>query len=66
MDQARALTPDVTLHSDAYSTNDGADTLTAIITKWDAFKALDLHPLKNTLKPPFITNLSKIYPPADI
>ena len=41
MEQARPLMPDVTFHDDAYSALEGADAL-AIVTEWDAFRALDL------------------------
>lgn len=65
MDQARPLMPDVTFHNDAYSAIEGADAL-AIVTEWDAFRALDLDRVKNALKTPVIIDLRNIYRPADI
>lgn len=65
MEQARPLMPDVTFHDDAYSAIEGADAL-AIVTEWDAFRALDLDRVKNTLKAPVIIDLRNIYRPADI
>ena len=65
MEQARPLMPDVTFHDDAYSAIDGADAL-AIVTEWDAFRALDLERVKNALKAPIIIDLRNIYRPADI
>jgi UDPglucose 6-dehydrogenase len=65
MEQARPLMPDVTFHDDAYSAIEGADAL-AIVTEWDAFRALDLDRVKNTLKTPIIIDLRNIYRPADV
>jgi UDPglucose 6-dehydrogenase len=65
MEQARPLMPDVTFHTDAYSAIEGADAL-AIVTEWDAFRALDLDRVKNALKAPMIIDLRNIYRPADI
>ncbi len=65
MEQARPLMPDVTFHDDAYAAIDGADAL-AIVTEWDAFRALDLDRVKNLLKTPVIIDLRNIYRPADV
>ena len=65
MEQARPLMPDVTFHNDAYSAIDGADAL-AIVTEWDAFRALDLDRVKKALNSPIIIDLRNIYRPADI
>jgi UDPglucose 6-dehydrogenase len=65
MELARPLMPDVTFHDDAYSAIDGADAL-AIVTEWDAFRALDLERVKYALKAPIIIDLRNIYRPADI
>ena len=64
-EQARPLMPDVTFHDDAYSAIEGADAL-AIVTEWDAFRALDLDRVKKILKAPIIIDLRNIYRPADI
>jgi UDPglucose 6-dehydrogenase len=65
MEQARPLMPDVIFHDDAYAAIDGADAL-AIVTEWDAFRALDLDRVKKLLKSPIIIDLRNIYRPAEI
>jgi UDPglucose 6-dehydrogenase len=65
MDQARPLMPEVTFHDDAYSAIEGADAL-AIVTEWDAFRALDLDRVKSLLKQPIIVDLRNVYRPADV
>ena len=65
MEQARPLMPEVTFHEDAYSAIDGADAL-AIVTEWDAFRALDLDRVKTLLKQPIIVDLRNIYRPGDV
>jgi len=65
MEQARPLMPEVTFHDDAYSAIEGADAL-AIVTEWDAFRALDLDRVKSLLKQPIVVDLRNVYRPADI
>ncbi|QGM97587.1 UDP-glucose dehydrogenase family protein [Methylocystis parvus] len=65
MEQARPLMPEATFHDDAYSAIEGADAL-AIVTEWDAFRALDLDRVKNLLKQPIIVDLRNVYRPADL
>jgi UDPglucose 6-dehydrogenase len=65
MGQARPLMPEVTFHDDAYSALEGADAL-AIVTEWDAFRALDLDRVKTLLKQPIIVDLRNVYRPADV
>ena len=65
MEQARPLMPDVTFHDDAYAAIEGADAV-AIVTEWDAFRALDLERVKTLLKAPIIIDLRNIYRPAEI
>lgn len=65
MDQARPLMPEVTFHDDAYSAIEGADAL-AIVTEWDAFRALDLERVKSLLKTPIVVDLRNIYRPAEM
>ncbi len=65
MDQARSLMPEVTFHDDAYSAIEGADAL-AIVTEWDAFRALDLDRVKSLLKTPIVVDLRNIYRPAEM
>ncbi|CAJ0890537.1 UDPglucose 6-dehydrogenase [freshwater sediment metagenome] len=65
LDQARPLMPEVTFHDDAYSALEGADAV-AIVTEWDAFRALDLDRVKSLLKQPVIVDLRNVYRPADV
>ncbi|MBI1980002.1 MAG: UDP-glucose/GDP-mannose dehydrogenase family protein [Methylocystis sp.] len=65
MAQARPLMPEVTFHDNAYSALEDADAL-AIVTEWDAFRALDLDRVKSLLKQPIIVDLRNVYRPADV
>ena len=65
MAQARPLMPEVSFHDDVYSAIEGADAL-AIVTEWDAFRALDLDRVKKLLKTPVIVDLRNIYRPSDV
>jgi UDPglucose 6-dehydrogenase len=65
MDQARPLMPEVTFHDDAYSAIDGADAL-AIVTEWDAFRALDLDRVKSLLRTPTVVDLRNVYRAAEM
>jgi UDPglucose 6-dehydrogenase len=65
IEQARPLMPEVTFHEDAYAAIDGADAL-AIVTEWDAFRALDLDRVKSLLKQPIIVDMRNVYRPADV
>jgi UDPglucose 6-dehydrogenase len=65
MGQARALLTDVTYCNDAYDCATGADAL-AIITEWDAFRALDLDRIKAVLKNPIVVDLRNIYRPDEM
>ena len=48
MEQARALMPEITCVPDPYAVAEGADAL-ALITEWDAFRALDLPRLRRRM-----------------
>jgi UDPglucose 6-dehydrogenase len=65
MEQARPLMPEVAFHEDAYSALEGADAL-AIVTEWDAFRALDLDRVKRVMKTPVLVDLRNVYRPADM
>ncbi|PWB88802.1 hypothetical protein C5688_18940 [Methylocystis sp. MitZ-2018] len=64
-DGARPLMPEVTFHDNAYSALEGADAL-AIVTEWDAFRALDLDRVRSLLKQPIIVDLRNVYRPGDV
>jgi UDPglucose 6-dehydrogenase len=63
MEQARAVLDDVVYCANAYEAIDGADAL-AIVTEWDAFRALDLNRVKSLLSQPILVDLRNIYPRA--
>ncbi|WP_066480335.1 MULTISPECIES: UDP-glucose dehydrogenase family protein [unclassified Sphingomonas] len=63
MEQARAVLDDVVYCANAYEAIDGADAL-AIVTEWDAFRALDLSRVKSLLSQPILVDLRNIYPRA--
>ncbi len=65
MGQARPLMPNVVFCEDAYSCAQGAETL-AIVTEWDAFRALDLDRMKSLLKAPVIVDLRNVYRAEDV
>lgn len=65
MEQARPLMPEVVFHNDAYAALEGAEAV-AIVTEWDAFRALDLDRVKSLMKSPNIIDLRNIYRPADV
>jgi UDPglucose 6-dehydrogenase len=60
MEQARAVLQDVTYCADAYDCAQGADAL-VLITEWDAFRALDLARLKQTMRAPVVVDLRNVY-----
>ena len=51
--------------TDAYAAIDGADAV-AIVTEWDAFRALDLARVKYLAKAPVLVDLRNIYRPDDV
>ncbi len=60
MAQAKGLLDNVTYCADAYDCATGADAL-AIVTEWDAFRALDLEEIKTRIRTPIIIDLRNIY-----
>ncbi|MGB5778384.1 MAG: UDP-glucose/GDP-mannose dehydrogenase family protein [Allopontixanthobacter sediminis] len=65
MELAAPLMPGVVMKADAYAAIDGADAV-AIVTEWDAFRALDLARIKSLAKAPVLVDLRNIYQPADV
>ena len=65
MEQARPLLPGVTFAGGAYDGIEGADAL-AIVTEWNAFRALDLKRVKAALKSPVVVDLRNIYRPQEM
>jgi UDPglucose 6-dehydrogenase len=60
MDVARTLMPDISYEQDPYAVAQGADVV-AIITEWDAFRALDLKRLGALMAVPCLVDLRNIY-----
>jgi UDPglucose 6-dehydrogenase len=65
MGEAKKLLKGVTWCRDAYSTLSKVDAL-AIVTEWNAFRALDLDRLKRLMKGNIIVDLRNIYNPRDM
>jgi len=60
MEAAKGMLPEATYCTDAYEAAAGADAV-AIVTEWDAFRALDLHRLKRAMAAPVMVDLRNIY-----
>jgi UDPglucose 6-dehydrogenase len=65
MEQARPMMPQVTMCDSPYDAIDGADAV-AIVTEWDAFRALDFARVKELAKAPVLVDLRNIYRPDDV
>ena len=65
MDLARPMLPQVTMCEDPYQAIDNADAI-AIVTEWDAFRALDLERVKKLAKAPVMVDLRNVYRPDDM
>ena len=65
MANARPLMPGVVFHDSAYAAIAEAEAL-IIVTEWDAFRALDLDRVKETMKTPIVIDLRNVYRPADM
>ncbi|ANY20916.1 UDP-glucose 6-dehydrogenase TuaD [Tsuneonella dongtanensis] len=65
MELARPLMPEVTMCDSPYAALEEADAA-AIVTEWDAFRALDLQRLKTVMNAPVLVDLRNIYRPADV
>ena len=64
MDAAKPMMPHVTFRADPYSVAEGADAL-AIVTEWDAFRALDLERLAGLMAHPVLVDLRNVYKPEE-
>ena len=65
MEQARKLVSGVEFANGPYECAAGADAL-VIVTEWDAFRALDLKRLGETLKSRVLVDLRNIYRPEEV
>jgi UDPglucose 6-dehydrogenase len=57
--------PEVTMCENPYQAIADADVV-AIVTEWDAFRALDLDRVKQLAKAPVLVDLRNIYDPEDL
>jgi UDPglucose 6-dehydrogenase len=65
MDQAKPLLPGVRFCKNPYEATEGADAL-VIVTEWDAYRALDLDRIHQTMKSPVVVDLRNIYRPDEM
>ena len=65
MELAKPLMPEVAMADEPYAAIEGADAV-AIVTEWDAFRALDLARVKQLAKAPVLIDLRNIYRPEDV
>jgi len=65
MEIAASLMPEVAMCDSPYAAIKGADAV-AIVTEWDAFRALDLARVKELAKTPVLVDLRNIYRPDDM
>ena len=65
MDAAAGMTTGVTFCRDAYDAAQGADAV-AIVTEWDAFRALNLTRLGGVMAGKVMVDLRNIYVPAEV
>jgi UDPglucose 6-dehydrogenase len=65
IEQARLVLENVTYFTDPYEAVAGADAL-AIVTEWNAYRALDLTRVRNLMKTPVFVDLRNIYTPAEV
>ncbi|MDG5489902.1 UDP-glucose/GDP-mannose dehydrogenase family protein, partial [Sphingomonas sp. BGYR3] len=64
IEASKAVISGIDYAADAYAAADGADAL-VIITEWDAFRALDLTRIKNSLAQPVLVDLRNVYKPNE-
>ena len=65
IEQARMVISGVTYHPNAYDVAEGAAAL-ALVTEWDAYRALDFRRLKATMAQPVFVDLRNVYPAEEV
>jgi UDPglucose 6-dehydrogenase len=65
MELAGPMMPAVTMCKDAYAVADGADAV-AIVTEWDAFRALDLGRMGAAMNAKILVDLRNVYDAKDV
>ena len=64
MEAAAAIMPDVKMVASTYAAVEGADAV-ALVTEWDAFRALDFGRVKSLMNAPVLVDLRNVYDPAE-
>jgi UDPglucose 6-dehydrogenase len=64
MEEAAKMLPDIVMVSSAYAAAQDADAV-ALVTEWDAYRALDMGKLRATMKGNVLVDLRNIYRPAE-
>ena len=64
MEEAAKIMPEVSMTESAYAAAQGADAI-AIVTEWDAYRALDLAKLKAAMTGDVLVDLRNIYRPEE-
>ena len=65
MEAASAIMPDVVFKQDAYAVAQDASAV-ALVTEWDAFRALDLSRLARMMKEPILVDLRNVYDSEEV
>ncbi len=65
MEMAAPLMPGVEMVSGPYAAIEGADAI-ALVTEWDAFRALDLDRVREIARSPVLVDLRNVYRPEDV
>jgi UDPglucose 6-dehydrogenase len=64
MEEAAKIMPDIVMADGAYTAAADAD-IVAIVTEWDAYRALDLKKLREVMKGNILVDLRNIYQPSE-
>jgi UDPglucose 6-dehydrogenase len=64
MEEAAKIMPDIVMADGAYTAAADAD-IVAIVTEWDAYRALDLKKLREVMKGNILVDLRNIYKPSE-
>jgi len=65
MEMAAPLMPGVQMVNSTYAAVEGADAV-ALVTEWDAFRALDLDRVKSLARAPVLVDLRNVYRPDEV
>jgi UDPglucose 6-dehydrogenase len=65
IETAREIMPNIDYVGSPYAVAEGADAV-ALVTEWDAFRALDLKRLAASMRSPVLVDLRNVYVPEDV